>query len=695
MRPTTATMLLLLVAGTANAAPETTAIQMDDVRDLTTSAEYAGPTETKNLKLTNLSDGVNYTSWAADNIDGGAWLKYRFAGTRYVSQISVIPGCAGSNRTFAEFGVPTKLRLESAGGRHVDVELSRSRKPQIVEVDPPLPAMLLTVRVIGHRPGKRNAVCFTELALREQTALGQLTEATRAKLETAAAGLAADDAAVHVKTLVTMGPAAVPRLMLALAETDETVLENALAALSAIGAPSGATGLLRFWKAGPSDALRVAAIRALARTGHNIAIPAVAAALAAEDFDVADEATKHVGGFGSDILPAIAPLLRSKHEDVVHRALSSLRRVRNEAVVGMAAPFARHKYSKMRVAAAHALASASGSHEQAFELLRTLASDAVWTVRLAVVDGLRGQTTAEARVVLGKLLRDDEEAVASQALAALAADSGAIRYLASYLVEEHAPLGNEVIRVLSKSKSVSALSAMLSALSRGEARFRSALQDGIAKFGKDGMRQLLDKALAEEDLEADAEAVLIKNPADAVALADGVVSRDPTATPKFVIRALGKGHAAGSLAVLDKVWNAGKPSLQLEVVKAWGHYPGAAVKDRLLASMQGPDPVLRAEAARSASKAGVKEAAAVLVRALKKHHIPADVVIDGLAKLDSKEAVPYMLENFKGARMGERLAILRACSKLQTAPCLRLLYDATQDTDPTIRYEAMKLLADN
>ena len=695
MRPITATLLLLLVAGTASATPETTAVQMDDVRDLTTSGDYAGPTGTKNLKLKNLSDGVNYTSWAAANVDGGAWLKYRFVGTRYVSQISVIPGCAGSNRTFAEFGVPTALRLESADGRHVDIKLARTRKPQIVEVDPPLPAMLLTVRVTDYRPGKRNAVCFTEFTLREKTALGRLTEATRAKLETAAAGLTADDAATHVNTLVKMGPAAVPRLILALAETDETVLKNALAALSKIGAPSSATGLLRFWKAGPPSELRVAAIRALARTGHDVAIPAVAAALAADDFDVADEAAKYVGGFGSDILPAIAPLLQSQHEDVAYRALSSLRRVRNAAVVGMAAPFVGHKNSKMRVAAAHVLAAAGGSSKGPIELLKSLADDPIWTVRLAVVEGLSGQTSAEARVILGKLLRGSEEEVARQALAALAADSGAIGYLASYLTEEHAPLGNDVIRVLANSKSVAALSAMLSALSRGEARFRTAMHDGITQFGKDGVRRLLEKALAEENLEADAEAVLIKNPADAVALVSHVVSRDPTATPKFVIRALGKGKAAGSLQVLDTIWNTGKPSLRLEVVKAWGHYPSAAVKDRLLATIQGSDPLLRAEAARSASEAGVKEAAPILVKALKKQHIPSDVVIESLAKLDSKEAVPYMLKHFRGARMGEQLAILRACNQLQTAPCLRLLYDATQDTNPTIRYEAMKLLADN
>lgn len=680
----------LLLASPALAG-DTTPLGGDDIRVVATSPVYTGPTVVPgDFSLSKLTDGVNWSSWASP-LRGGVWLRYQFAGTRYVSKVQIIPGCAGSGRTFNDLARPRELVLES-NGRTVTLQVDDRRAEQVLDVVPALPAQQLTVRVAEVYRGRRQAVCFTELHFHELTALGTLSPETRVRLEEHAVTLAGEDAAAAIAALTEIGPAAVPRLTMALSDAGDPGLQkNVLAALREIGAPSAAPALLRFWATGPEGATRALAIEALARTGHDSVVDIVVAALADRDLEVADRAAAAIEPFGVTVLPGLERLLESEHPDVVARALGALQHVPDARVVALAARFFRAERSKLRAAAA--LAVGATGVEAAVPVLRRLALDRHPAVRNAVATALGRIPSPEADLILARLLRDRDPFVGSRALEVLAQSSTGVRHLATYLTEEYAPLGNAAVEFLATTRSAAAMQVVLDALRRGEARFRRALREAVVSYGPAGIEALAQAALEDEALRFDAETVLSAHPLVAVRIIDEVVSRNPSTAPIFLLRALGKGRGAGSLQVLDKVWASGTPSLRVVIVKAWAYYPPAAVRDRVLAAVRGSDPTLRAEAARAGATAGVMELAPLLTEALTSGDIPAAVAIEGLGKLADPSGEPYMVANFKYARMGVRLATLHACKRLETPACLTILYGATNDNDDAIRIEALKLLA--
>lgn len=643
-------------------------------------------------KTRNLTDRVPYTSWATSMEGDGAWLRFHFAGTRYVSGLRVLPGCAGSNRTFGEFSRPKQLLLEGRD-RSVRVVVADRRKEQFIAVDPPLPADSLVVRVLTVHKGRASAVCFTEIAVHEQSALGAVDKKTRAKLETWSAALSGPDWKKAFDNLVALGPAAVPHLSLALGQRDLTVQGHALKALISIGAPSSADALLRYWTKGPDESVRIDALTALARTGDDRAIPRVVKALQSSDFTFADSATRAVRYLGPAVLQALSPLLQSPHEDVVARALSALGTVRTAGSVPLVRPFASDRRSKIRAAAAKALGGCRC--KSGLEVLSQLVSDPHAAVRQTVARSLTAYPLSSTSDVLARLLRDREYWVANTALETVAEKPAGARILASYLGDREAPLGDEAIAAMAKTRSAAALGVMVEALRRGEARFRQALRDGIAAYGKRGINRLLEAAIDERGLRSDAYAVLSAHPELSVPLMSAAVDRSPATTPTFVIRALGTAKGKLALDALERAWASNAPSVRMDVIKALSGFPAAAVKNRLTAAAASTDPIMRAAAARSAARAGIREIIPALTAALADQSLPIDVALDGLARLKSTAGESYMVAHFKntGTRMKVRLAILHACKRLQTPACIKILYGATNDLDSSIRFEALKLLA--
>lgn len=682
----------LALAGAAS-ADETVPIKKSDVRSLTTSGAWTQAAETKNIdKVKNLTDRVNFSSWVGDASRGEVWLKYQFIGTRYVSRVEVLAGCTGSNRTFAEFGRPDQLELSNEK-RAVVVTVRDSRKSQVIVVDPPLPATNLTIKVKSHHGGKKSGVCFTELHLHEQNALGQLDDTRRQILERHAAALGTDGAGPAVLGLINMGPAAVPRLSLALGSDDPNVQRDALRALERIGSPSSADSLLRFWAARPPFDLRGVTLSALARTGDVRAMPIVAEAMEDDDFELADMAASKVAYFGPGMIPHLRRLLRSEHEDVVERAIRALAHVGGASAVELAKPFCRARKSSQRVAAAEAIGS--NPCDEGLTELEFLLRDEHPNVRVAVAKALGRFKTPRASGLLSRMLRDPDMFVGQTALAGLAKSPGGARYMASYLQEAQAPIGQDVIVELARTGGESSIHVMVDALRRGEARFRVALRDALVTLGKPGAARLLEAALEDDRLVEDAEVVLAKMPKHAVPLLADVVARDPSAPPLFVIRTLGRTKGAASLEVLDKVWASGGATMRLLITEAWSNYPSAAVRGRVIAAMRTEDITMRHAAAKTAAAIGIRDAAPIFMEALSSGRIPIETAIDGLARLQDPSAERYMVDHFSTARTGVRLAILRACKTLETPACLRILYGATNDRDPHIRFEAMKLLADN
>ena len=693
MRASSILIVTFLLAGSAAATTGTTPIRGADVRNITTSPAYAGATSVSGVtRVAHLTDGVPYSSWVGSAGSNGPWIKLDFAGTRYVSRVHVLPGCAGSNRTYKEFARPKVIALEGEG-KTMTIRVADRRKSQEFVLDPPLPAASLTVRVLELYSGQRAGVCFTELSLHEQTELGALDPEKRTALERLSSELRGPNGDVVIAQLVALGPAAVPHTLLALRDERETVQRRALTVLHGMGVPSAADGLLRYWQQGPPPALVELSLSALARTGDRRAIPVVTGLMEGEDMDLGDRAARIVPAFGAAALPALAGLLRNPHEDVVVRALRAMGTVRSLSTASYVWPFVRSRASLVREAAAAALQGCTSP--QCFRLLERLANDVMPSVRRQTTLSLAQFPMADTQKAIVGLLHDDNEDVALTALRALASKPGGARHLSAYLEQRDAPLGEEAVEALARSGSSKALSVMIQALRRGESRFRGALRDGIASFGARGIERLLSEALEHESLRMDCEDVLKQHSRVSVSLMLAAIRRSPTTAPDFVLRALGAARGTEALEALDLAWAGGAPSVRLEVIRSWGHYPGASVKGRLLAALKARDPLLRAEAARAAAKAGVVEVANVLAGALESGDIPAHIAVEGLARLQSTAGVGFMVENFRktGSGMQVRLAILRACKLLQTPDCLRILYGAANDRNASIRFEALKLLA--
>ncbi|MFT7622549.1 MAG: HEAT repeat protein, partial [Myxococcota bacterium] len=437
MQAVSVTILLVAALSTSALADETTPIRRADMRDLKASATYVGGDVP--LKLSNVMDGVAYSSWAGGTQGKeGVWISVHFAGTRYISQVELLPGCAGSNRVYGLFGRPRSLELVS-GGRTVTLQVKDKRRTQVFQIDPPLAATRLKINAGNHYPGRLPAVCLTELQLHEQTALGSLDSATRQRLEIHASALGAEDASAAIVGLVAMGPAAVPRLAVALREADPLTQERALTALHRIGAPSAAMPLMRYWQAGPPTDLRKLTIKALARTGHDAVIPLIAEIMKGDDYELANQAAATVGSFGKAMLPALEPLLKSPFADVVERTVRAMRHIGDMRVVALATPFCRARRSDHRAAAAEALASSPC--EASTVELRKLADDKHPHVRFAVAKSLDVYPDADSTLILARLLRDTDPYVANKALDVLANKTQGLRHLAAYISSDHAPLG--------------------------------------------------------------------------------------------------------------------------------------------------------------------------------------------------------------------------------------------------------------
>ena len=611
-------------------------------------------------------------------------------GTRYISRFELVPGCAGSNRTYSQYSRPNKILLQGRN-RTVAIQVNDHRNLQQFEFDPPLPAEELTIRVESAYQGRNSAICFSELRFHEQNIFAGVTENTRKAIESHASALINADGDRHMRALIQLGSVAVPRLLMGLDHPSIEVQRRSLQALKTIGSPRAAAALLRYHKKGPQPELLPITMQAIARTGDARAVAIFAKALAGDDNELADVAGEAIKDFGSNVLAAVEPLLKHSDDVVVGRALRALSFSREERAVELAAPYASSLRASLRIAAAEALSGKTSPI--ALELIEKLSTDEIISVRLSVVKSLSQLTNAKHSKLLESMLNDRDYEVAENALNALATREAGIGAIARYLNNPVAPLGNQAVQKLTASGDDAALNIMIEALRRGESRFRVALRRGIAEFGPAGVRALLKAAMNDKWLRSDCEIVMAGHPSIATPLISEMIERDPTSIPPFLIRALNAGSGSQAIVALDKAFASGSTQIQSEVIRAWSRFPAAVVADRLMNVLKNSNHSLRARAVVAVGKAQVKKATATLLELLNDNTFPAELAIEALGRLQVSEAGSIIVSRFKHAPLNIRFAILRACKNIQSTECLKLLYNATDDYNHDLRDEALKLLA--
>lgn len=696
-----------LIAGAAGLLPaaayaqSVTPVSAEDVRVERSTPVFTGETVVRSRFVPeHLFDASAFTNWVASG-GVGVQLDLAFAGTRYVSSVTILPGCAGSNRTFDEFSRPKTIELE-ADGKTVSLQIQDRRRAQEIPVHPPLPARSLSVVVKEIYGGKLPGVCITDLIFHERADLARVSEAERERIEGLVASFSdpakVDDA---VKEVIAAGPAAVSRLELALQGSDRAVQMAALRAYKGLGVPAAAPALLAFWTRGPAPELRAITLEALANCGNGKALPVLAAMMTDADLSAADAAAKSIGQYGKAAVPLLARLLDSPHEDVQARVLKALAGTRDPRAVALAIPFTKARHSSVRAAAARAVAGARNA--EAAAILAKLASDPHPVVRVAVAKGLRDMPGDEATQILADLMRDGDEFVARVAIARAARRHDGDRQLAIYLGEPTAPHGELAISLLAHHRSPSSLRFMLDALRRGEARYRLALREAIGAYGVSGMQAIALAALEDDRLRADAEAILGAGGSAAIPVLARALDKAGDNPPIFLVRALGASQAVDAIPLLDRVWSRGLLSLQIETLAAYARFPAALVSGRILAGLEASDLEVRAAAAAAAGQAGVVQAAPLLVEALKRSFaqgddplaIPKTKLIEALAKLRDVSAESEIVGAFwsHDARLDVRLAVMRACQTLETAGCIDLLGRAGSHPNAEVRAAAHRLLS--
>ncbi|MEC8023281.1 MAG: hypothetical protein VX223_05065 [Myxococcota bacterium] len=685
-------ILSLVAVAPVLASASSSPIESHSIANVTVSPTWNGASAVAGTdKAQHLTDGVEYSSWVGDPAQGAVELHWAFVGMRYISEVDITPGCAGSNRTFSEFSRPKQLVLR-AGEREVSITLRDRRRTQTVRFDPPLRARRATLTVKTSYPGKHEGICLTEVTYKEQDSLQRVDAATRTLIDRNVSLLGTDDGPQAVVMLEAVGPAAIPALVYSLKTGDFDTQRAALEVFRRLGSSVGSQPLITFWESGPAPELVPLTLGALAATGSLEALKLVSSLIQSEDFDLADAAANASGAFGPAVIPYLAKLLRSDYDDVVERSLRTLSKIKSPAVVQLAAPYVNARFSSWRTAAAKALAG-SGS-VTALSHLRKLSNDPHPSVRVAIATYADSFPPGEGQAILARLARDDDEAVARRALHNLAKTNNGISHLADYLRADVAPLGNEAIALLAQSRSRLALQIMIDALARGEARFRSSLRDGVESYGATGVSALFTASLEDQRLKVDARALLEKFPNLALKLVGPLLERNPTGADLDLVETLGRTRAVGSLQVLDHIFGAGSLSGKIAVVKSWAHYPAAAISSRVFTAMRSSEPLVRRQAAIAASQAGVRAISPLLHAALKDGSIAPEIVVAALGRLKDTSAENYMIERFRDgdSSMALRLAVLQACKDLQTSSCTRLLFSAANDSNLTVRHEAMLLL---
>ena len=108
----TVTIATLIFMTSTSFANDTIPIKSHEVTKTTSSPSVNETLFGKRINRVGvLMDNVNYTSWAGRSDKDGTWLRYSFQGTRYLTQFEIIPGCAGSNRTYAQYSRPRQVEL--------------------------------------------------------------------------------------------------------------------------------------------------------------------------------------------------------------------------------------------------------------------------------------------------------------------------------------------------------------------------------------------------------------------------------------------------------------------------------------------------------------------------------------------------------------------------------------------------------
>ncbi len=695
-----------LIAGAAGLLPaaayaqSVTPVSAEDVRVERSTPVFTGETGVRSRFVPeHLFDGSAFTNWVASG-GAGVQLDLAFAGTRYVSSVTILPGCAGSNRTFDEFARPKTIELE-ADGKTVSLQIQDRRRAQEILVRPPLPARALSVVVKEIYGGRLPGVCITDLIFHESADLARVSEVERERIETLVAAFA-DPAQVDeaVKAVIAAGPAVLSRLELALLGDDRAVQEAALRAYRGLGVPAAAPALLAFWTRGPAPELRAVTLEALANCGDGKALPVLAAMMTDADLSAADAAAKSIGQYGRAAVPLLARLLDSPHEDVQARVLKALAGTRDPRAVALSVPFVNARHSSVRAAAARAIAGARNA--EALPHLSQLARDPHPVVRVAVAKGLRDMPGDEATQLLADLMRDADEFVARVAIARAARRHDGDRQLAIYLGEPTAPHGELAISLLAHHRSPSSLRFMLDALRRGEARYRAALREAIGAYGTTGMQAVAVAALEDDRLRTDAEAILGAGGSAAIPVLAQVLETAGDNPPIFLVRALGASQAEGAIPLLDRVWSRGLLSLQIEALAAYARFPPDLVSGRILDGLKASDLEVRAAAATAAGEAGVMQAAPILALALKRSFgegddplaIPKTKLIEALAKLQDVSAESEIVGAFwsHDARLDVRLAVMRACQVLDTVGCIDLLGRAGSHPNAEVRAAANRLI---
>ncbi len=692
MRVTRLSPLLLTTLGLAGSALANDLVRLEsrEIRALRSSATVESTSDVRVAsRPKHLTDGVDYTSWIGG---ADASIEVEFGATRYLAAVSLIAGCVGSNRTYAEFGRPVEIAVET-DERRIVLAVGESRGLQQLRMDPPLAARGVTVRVLRAQPGRQAGVCISELVFQEGDAVSSMDEAARERLDAAVAEFdspAGGDAPLDA--VVQLGPGAVPRLISVLESGSTLAASRAVRALRRIGSPAAAEALFTYWPKAPAE-LKAETLSALARCSDERVLPILASTLESKDLALADAAAESLSHFGVAALPALGRALESRHEDVQLRALRALRRVRDPRALALAAPFIRGRHSTVRAAAARALA-ATGTIE-AIQYLEPLATDPHPTVRVAVARALVQFPGVDATRLLGQLMRDTDGLVARVAINRMARHPEGERQLAIYFGEADALHGELAVARLGALRTPGALRVVVDALRRGETRYRQALREAVIGFGAVGVSLVAESALTDTRLRVDAEAILADADPAGIAAAVELLRNHLSAAPGFLVRGIGRRAFPAALPALDEVWATGTLTARVDVLKGWAAYPAPLVGERIIRALASEDPAIRAEAATAAGLAKVDAAIPTLLTALTDQTIATERVIDALSRLGDELADEFMVTAFfdRGTTMEVRLAILHACRRTESLQCIGLIARAGGHPNPDIRAEALRLIA--
>lgn len=651
-------------------------------------------------------DGRMGTAWITDpGTAVGESITLRFATTRYLTRVDILPGFGRDSGSFRLHARPTSVRLSWDGGSET-FAVSDRRRYQSLHLAGMARTRTLTVTIEAVSGAVRRGAAISEITPFEPEDVLALDPELRSRIEADVSRLGTPEGGDEaLQKVIGYGRPAVPWIADRVARGDADAGSAALAAMLSLDPSESRRLMRRLLSEGTAAQVAVvlrglrhhgagtdgietalyqaatrfkgdiglAAVEQLAIAGDKRALPLLKKALTSPDASARSLATAHLGNFAEAGREIAARQLNAEAESIRLAALAALGAFDDEETVALVAPLTRHASALTRAAAVRAMGRIHSPHARnELGLIVAMADPATLDIALAALVAHDG----EAIPMLRQMIDGDDAELAERTFEHLGRAGGAgVRRMLVKMVLVEATDAASWYRHAERALAAQGRKGVLGVLDYIDVHPRKArLATGFMERVADGAAPVASQRLASLGPDRDLDDLRV-----------------------LLIQTIEHAGYAGAANIVIRVYKDVITSDRVRRVAltALGALPSQQSKDIALKAMNHADIRISMIGLQTAARLGDERATGPVLGELTRRHVrdwraPS---VEALGALKARAAVQLFQLRFSYASRPIQLAILRACQRIGGRGALSILVDATIHRDPVISRAAQSLLS--